>query len=77
MHFESFQLKLINFLNRKNCKRLFILCSCMFAFIFGFQNYKSQKTFSSKADSINPTETEASSETTTIKSNTTSTSLKK
>ena len=76
MKIESFQLKLINFLSEKNSKRLFILCFCMSALMFGFQNYnKGQKTLSSK---VNPKSSiiKTSSEITDSKSSTTSTSLK-
>ena len=74
MDMKSFQFQLMDFLNEKNCKRLFILCFCMSAFIFGFQNYtKGQKTLSGKVNSAQPTETKTNPE---IKNNTTSTSIK-
>ena len=76
MNSKSFQLKLINFLDEKNCKRLFILCFCMSALIFGFQNsHKGQQFFSSKADSTNLTELKEHPEE-DITNNPTSTSLK-
>ena len=76
MDIKSFKSNLINFLNKKNCKRLFVLFFCMSALLIGFQKYKGQKTFSSTTDSINLIESKTNIEIEDITSNTTPTSQK-
>ena len=78
MNWKSFQLKLISFLDEKNCKRLFILCFCMSALTLGFHNsHKNQNVFSSKADPTDLIELKGNLEQEDITNNPTSTSLKK
>lgn len=75
MDIQSFKSNLMHFLNRENCKRLFVLFICLSALTFGFQRYKGQQTFSSRTDQVNLIESEDNFEAKDTTSHTTSTSL--